>query len=93
MTRFWVRLEPRVWRHTLKTRFRRVIIAWGWYAGALLLAVVVAWAMNYIQRKAQEGNPILDTALRQGVMQKLDKADLTPEQKKAAEAFMKQTQK
>lgn len=93
MSRFWFRLEPRVWRHTLKTRFRRVVLTWGWYGGALLLAVVVAWVMNLLHQKSQESNPIYDAAMKQGIAKKLDEADLTPEQKKAAEEFMKQNQK
>lgn len=89
MTRYWVRLEPRVWRHTLRMRVHKALRAWGLYIGALLLTAIIAWTMNFIQKKSQEGNPLIDAAVNQEMLKQLDKTDLTDEQKEQAEDFFK----
>lgn len=49
--------------------------------------------MNPLHRSSQEGNPLYEAAMKQGMLQKLDQSGLTPEQKKAAEEFLKKNQK
>ena len=34
MTRYWTKLEPRAWRHTLKLRASRLARTWGLYLSA-----------------------------------------------------------
>lgn len=91
MTRHWVRLEPKVWRHTLRTRAMRGLRAWGLYLGALLIAAVVAWSMHYVSRQAQRGgNALIDAAMEQGILKELDDAGLTEEQREEAKKFLDQ---
>lgn len=97
MTRYWVRLEPRVWRHAFKLRFHKLIRGWGFYMGALLLVIIVAWTLNMIHQRSQEAvSPFLQNMVRENLNQKLDNLskdqqgqyrkqaeNLTPEQKES----------
>ena len=93
MTRHWMRLEPSVWRHTFRSRAFKMLRAWGFYFGALVLAVIIAWSMNYIQQQTQQGNPLIDAAMDQEMMNRLDQSDLSEEQKQKAREFFKEYRK
>ena len=89
MTRYWSKLDSRVWRHTLKTRAVRAARAWGLYFGALVLAALVAWTMIFIQQQAQQDNILIDTAMQQEMRKRLDETDLSADQKEKAQEFFK----
>lgn len=68
MTRYWIRLEPRVWRHAFKLRMSKMIRAWGIYAGAFILTILIAWILNLLHEKSQVAlNPMLEDMARQNL--------------------------
>ncbi|MBM3262779.1 MAG: hypothetical protein FJY97_05050 [candidate division Zixibacteria bacterium] len=68
MTRYWVRLEPRVWRHAFKLRLHKLVLGWGFYIGGLMLAIVVAWVLNFIQHNSQQAvNPFLQNMAKENL--------------------------
>lgn len=81
MTRYWVRLEPRVWRHTFKLRAHKWFRAWGFYFGALLLTLIVAWSLNFLQSKTQSASALIDSAINQKIKDRVE--NLTPEERES----------
>lgn len=81
MTRYWMRLEPRVWRHTFRLRAHKWLRAWGFYFGALLLTLVVAWSLNFVQSKTQNADSLLEDVIRSGVRDRVE--NLTPEERRS----------
>ena len=87
MTRYWKKLEPRVWRRTLRVRGAKLLRAWGLYFGALVLAALVAWTMIYVQQQSLKDNLLIDTAIEQEMIKRLDETDLNSDQKERAREF------
>lgn len=80
MTRYWIRLEPRVWRHAFKLRVNKLARAWGIYAGAFVLTILIAWILNVLHQKSQEAlNPMLEDLARQNLKKEWE--DLPADQK------------
>ena len=52
MTRYWMSLEARVWRHTFRLRAHKWFGEWGFYFGALILTLIVGWSLNLLQSKS-----------------------------------------
>ncbi|HCQ00842.1 MAG TPA: hypothetical protein DIT99_09135 [Candidatus Latescibacteria bacterium] len=73
MTRFWMRLEASVWRHTFRLRAHKWFREWGFYFGVLLLTlVVVAWSLNFVQSKAESAGSLIDSAINQGLRDRVE---------------------
>jgi ABC-type transport system involved in cytochrome bd biosynthesis fused ATPase/permease subunit len=88
MTRYWMRLEPRVWRHAFRLRLHKLLRAWGFYIGALVLVVLIAWSLNFLHQRSQDAlDPLLRAAVRQNLQEQWK--SLTPEQK---EQYRKQAE-
>jgi hypothetical protein len=79
MTRYWMRLEPRAWRHTFRLRANQWFHAWGFYFATLLLTLVVAWSLNFLQSKSEETGSLIDSAINQRIMERVD--NLSPDER------------
>lgn len=72
ITRYWMRLEASVWRHTFKLRVHKWFREWGFYFGALLLTLVVAWSLNFVQSKTDNAGSLIDSAITQGLRNRME---------------------
>ena len=85
-TRYWVRLEPRVWRRGLRKEGVKVFRSWGLSLAAMALAALVAWIMSIARHQTLRGT-VFEAALKQELRQRLDETDLSDQLKIKAEQF------
>ncbi|MEE2994289.1 MAG: hypothetical protein VX603_14050 [Gemmatimonadota bacterium] len=72
MTRYWMRQEASVWRPTFRLRARNWFREWRFYFGVLLLTLVVAWSLNFVQSKAESAGSLIDSAIKQGLRDRVE---------------------